>query len=151
MQFDEQDTELNKSKRNSCVKNILNPIVSCTISSICRLRFDTAVRSPSQRYSSVKFMYAMWHAFNIQINILPVYYYCKCTLVVHIPRREWFRRHTHALAEIHLINYITKWQCAIKMKAIILRSSMQLYLQLTIYLLITLLIHALLTIRYYCY
>ena len=34
MQFDKQDAELNKSKRNSCVKNILNPIVSCTISSI---------------------------------------------------------------------------------------------------------------------
>ena len=117
----------------------------------CRPRVDIAVRSPSQRYSSVKFMYAIWRAFNIPINILPVCYYCKCTPVVHIPRREWFNRHTRALAEIHLINHITKWQCAIKMKAIILRSSMQLYLQLTVYLLITLLMYALLTIRYYCY
>ena len=148
MQFDKQDAELNKSKRNSCVKNILNPIVSCTISSICRLRFDTAVRSPSQRYSSVKFLYGMWHAFNIQINILPVYYYCKCTPVVHIRHREWFRRHTRVLAEIHLIDYITKWQCAIKMKAILLRSSMQLYLQLQHLLLTVLILHFHLHLQY---
>ena len=130
----------------------------------CRLRFDIAVRSPSQRYSSVKFMYGMWHAFNIQIKMLSVNYFCKCTAVVRIPRRKWFRRHTRAMTEIHLINYKTKWQCTIRMKAILFKTldailfttptltaySINIILTFTlkIYLLITLLIHALLTIQY---
>ena len=108
MQFDKQDTDgvtLELKYPNSCcfVCNKLS----------CRLRFDIAVRSPSQRSSSVKFMYMMWHTFNIQIKFLPVYYFCKCTPVVHIPHREWLRRHIRAMAEIHFINSKTKWQCAI--------------------------------------